>query len=135
MMRSCARSISVGVVMPQTTAAPNRKSAEKGAAGVSGNVIPFPCARRPIPEVDMVAETARVIRAAFPAPSQHQCCLRAARALGTSPDTIDRILSGSTSRIDGRLMFAALAWWSMNTGNAWDIGKGWSVRIAIGGGQ
>lgn len=41
-----------------------------------------------------------LIRRAFPAPSQHQTCLEAAKVFGTSPDSVQRLIDGSTQRAD-----------------------------------
>lgn len=41
-----------------------------------------------------------VIYGAFPAPSRHQTCLDAARACGTSPATILRLIEGDTASPD-----------------------------------
>ena len=45
-----------------------------------------------------------VIEGAFPEPSRHQTCLTAAQACGTSPDTILRLIEGSTASPDALVL-------------------------------
>ena len=57
---------------------------------------------------DMGRIYARMIEATFPAPSRHAVCVKAAQALGTSVDTIERMVAGMTVRADARLILHCL---------------------------
>lgn len=50
------------------------------------------------------SHAAEVIYGAFPAASRHQTCLTAARACGTSPDTILRLIEGETAAPDALIL-------------------------------
>ena len=101
-------------------------------------IVPFP-RRLParLPEgVDVYSRAvARLIAATFPAPSQHQSCLLAARALGVSPDTVDRILSARTARVDSALLFRCLYLYQSRTGLPFDLGGGLVLGFAVSGGD
>lgn len=45
-----------------------------------------------------------VIYGAFPEASRHQTCMKAARACGTSPDTILRLIEGETATPDALVL-------------------------------
>lgn len=108
--------------VPKVNAALPRKSAE---------IVAFPRVALPLPEQDFVAALGRMIRVAFPGPSQHAVALAAARVLGCSPDTVERILQGATSRVDGRLAFAVLTVWSARNPGGFDLGHGLAVRVTL----
>lgn len=108
------------------SALPDRTSAE---------IARFPKARLPDQIEDFGKCCSRLISGTFPAPSQHQVCQLAARALGVSVDTIDRILSGRVAKCDGRLLFLCLGLYQHRTGTAFPVGGGFEIRITQAGGQ
>lgn len=90
--------------------------------------------RTKVPAVaDYAARCAELIRETFPAQSQHQTCLAAARMTGASPDTIDRIICGLTKSPDARLMLVIMAIRQARDGKPFDLGDGFAVRITMGG--
>lgn len=109
-------------------------NAATGPARKSAEIARFPKARLPVTVEDFGAACSRLVRLTFPGPSQHAMACDAARHLGCSPDTIERILSRSTAHPDLRLMFACLAIYQSRTGNGFPIGGGFEVRITQGGG-
>lgn len=74
----------------------------------SAEIVAFPKATFPAVS-DYAKRCAALIRETFPAPSQHQMCIAAARMTGASPDTFDRILAGQTKSPDAKLMLTVLA--------------------------
>ena len=75
----------------QATAARHRKSAEIVSDARLDLASSRELVRRLAPDL---------IRHAFPEPSQHQTCMKAAQELGGSPDTFDRIINGFTHTPD-----------------------------------
>ncbi len=72
---------------------------------------------------------ASIIGMMFAAPSRHAVAMNAARALGASDDTIERILAGDTKRIDAQLLFRCLALYQARFGKPFPIGGGLGVAI------
>lgn len=85
------------------------------------------------PVADYAARCAALIRETFPAPSQHQMCLAAARMTGGSPDTFDRILSGLTKSPDARLMLVVMAIRAAKDPRPFSLGNGFAVRLIMEG--
>lgn len=81
---------------PDTTGAPG-KSAENRARAAIGSV-------------EAAEIVARVIWAAFPAPSAHGVALRAAPALGCSVETVERMLAKRTRHPSAALFLRACAY-------------------------
>ncbi len=81
--------------LPKVNAEPFRKAAEIVRS-----------ARLNLAEAREVLRThaKAVIYGAFPAASRHQTCMMAAQACGTSPDTILRLLEGSTASPDALVL-------------------------------
>ncbi len=102
------------------------------ALGTSAEIVGYP--RKKLPPVsDYAGLCAGLIRETFPAPSQHQTCLAAARMTGASPDTFDRILTGLTKSPDARLMMVVMAIRAQQTGKRqFDLGGGFAIRLIIG---
>lgn len=99
-------------------------SAEKGDTGWRRNTAEIvTLAKAKLPVVpDYAKRCAALIRETFPAPSQHQMCIAAARMTGASPDTFDRILTVLAIRVA--------------TGKGdFPLGNGFSVRIILGGSE
>ena len=90
--------------------------------------------RRKLPPIaDYAERCSALIRETFPAPSQHQTCMAAARATGASPDTLDRILSGITKSPDARLMLVVMAIRAARDPRPFDLGNGFAVRVTMDG--
>lgn len=106
-------------------------SAEKGDTGWRRNTAEIvTLAKAKLPVVpDYARRCAALIRETFPAPSQYQMCLAAARMTGASPDTFDRILSGSTKSPDAKLMLVVMAIRAARDPRPFDLGNGFAVRI------
>ena len=103
--------------------------------GKAAEILTFPKAKLPAQVEDFGKACAKMIWATFPGRSQWDVCQQAAMHLGTSPDTIERILSGKTKHPDPRLMFAVLPIYQAKHGRGFDIGAGLEVRIVVTGGQ
>lgn len=101
--------------------------------GNVAEIARFPKVKLPDQIEDFGKACARLTWATFECASQNAKCEDAARWLGVSPDTIDRILSNKTKHPDPRLMFAVLAIYQSKTGRAWEIGGGFTIRITQGG--
>lgn len=95
----------------------------------------FPKPKLPAQVDDFCRACAKLIWATFPGRSQWDVCLQAAMHLGTSPDTIERILAGKTKHPDPRLMFAVLPIYQAKFGRGFEIGGGLEVRIVVTGGK
>jgi hypothetical protein len=95
----------------------------------SAVIAAFPKAKLPEMVEDFGRSCAKMIDATFPARSRNATCDAAAMALGVSPDTIERILSGATKHPDPRVMFLCLGLYQTKTGKAWPIGGGFEIRI------
>lgn len=108
----------------KVNAEPVRKVAE---------IAQFPKAKLPDAAEDFGKASAAMIWATFPGRSQWDVALQAAHHLGTSPDTIDRVLGGKTKHPDPRLMFAILAVFQSKHGTGFSIGAGLEVRIVVTG--
>ena len=110
-------------------------SAEKGDTGWRRNTAEIvTLAKAKLPAVsDYAKRCAALIRETFPAPSQHQMCIAAARMTGASPDTFDRILAGLTKSPDAKLMLTVLAIRAATGKGDFPLGNGFSVRIILGG--
>ena len=101
-------------------------------AGNTAKIVTHP--RRKLPPIaDYAERCAALIRETFPAPSQHQTCLAAARVTGTSHDTFDRILSGITKSPDARLMLVVMAIRAARDPRPFDLGNGFAVRVTMDG--
>ena len=87
------------------------------------------------PVADYAARCAALIRETFPAPSQHQMCIAAARHTGASIDTVDRILSGLTKSPDARLMLIVMCIRQSRDPRPFHLGGGFAVRITHEGSQ
>jgi hypothetical protein len=96
----------------------------------SAEIARFPKSRLPDLIEDFGASSAKLIAMTFPGPSRNAVCLMAARHLGCSPDTVERILSGAVRQIDPRVMFLCLGIYQSRTGCAFPIGGGYEVRIS-----
>ena len=103
--------------------------------GNSAELLPFTRAKLPAQVEDFGRACAKMIWVTFPGRSQWDVCLQAAMHLGTSPDTVERILSGKTKHPDPRLMFAVLPIYQAKFGRGFDIGGGLEIRIVTTGGQ
>lgn len=102
---------------------------------VLGNVagiVKLPRAKVP-PVADYAKRCADLIREVFPAQSQHQTCIAAARMTGASPDTFDRILSGLTKSPDAKLMLVVMAIRAATDPRPFDLGNGFAVRVTMDG--
>lgn len=98
--------------------------------GNTAEIVAHP--RRKLPPVaDYAKRCAALIRETFPAPSQHQTCLAAARMTGACPDTFNRILSGITKSPDARLMLCVMAIRAARDPRPFDLGNGFAVRITM----
>lgn len=98
----------------------------------TAELVTYPKATFPA-VADYAKRCAALIRETFPAPSQHQMCIAAARMTGASPDTFDRILAGDTKSPDARLMLTILAIRAATGKGDFPLGDGFSVRIILGG--
>lgn len=85
------------------------------------------------PVADYADRCAALIRETFPASSQHQMCLDAARYCGASPDTFDRILNGLPMSPDARLMLCVAAIHQARSGRPFNLGGGFAVRLTMEG--
>ncbi len=93
--------------------------------------ITFPKKKLP-PVSDYADRCAALIKETFPAPSQNQTCLNAAREVGASPDTFDRILSGLTKSPDAKLMLAVMAVRAHRSGQRdFNLGGGFAIRLIM----
>lgn len=101
----------------------------------SAEIAVFPKPKLPAQVDDFGRACAKLIWATFPGRSQWDVCLQAAMHLGTSPDTIERILAGKTKHPDPRLMFAVLPIYQAKFGRGFEIGGGLEVRIVVTGGK
>lgn len=102
----------------------------RDAGGNTAEIVTHP--RRKLPPVaDYAKRCAALIRETFPAPSQHQTCLAAARMTGASPDTFDRILSGITKSPDARLMLVVMAIRAARDPRPFNLGNGFAVRVTM----
>jgi len=99
----------------------------------SADIVTFPKTKLPALVEDFGKAAARLIWATFDGRSQYAVCLAAAQALGTSPDTIERLLNGVTKAPDARMMFACLAIYQSRHGKPFDIGGGFAIHITQGG--
>ena len=95
----------------------------------SAEIATFPKAKLPGSVDDFSRSCARLLWATFPGRSQNAVCEEAARWLGVSPDTVDRILGQRTKHPDPRIMFLCLGIYQTKTGKAWPIGGGYEIRI------
>ena len=120
MMQSSPAIVSPPCTIPNDSAGLFRKSAA---------IARFPKAKLPDSVDDFGKACARLIEMTFPGRSQNAICEKAAQALQTSPDTIDRILGKRTKHPDPRIMFLCLAIYQSRTGNAFPIGGGYEIRI------
>lgn len=113
-----------------SVAAPVSSDADRGTAihRNAAEIVTLPKAKLP-PVADCARRCAALIRETFPAPSQYQMCLAAARMTGASPDTFDRILSGSTKSPDAKLMLTVMAIRASRDPRPFDLGNGFAVRI------
>lgn len=100
----------------------------------TAQLVTFPKATFPAVS-DYAKRCAVLIRETFPAPSQHQMCIAAARMTGASPDTFDRILAGLTKSPDAKLMLTVLAIRAATGKGDFPLGNGFSVRIILGGAE
>lgn len=116
----------------QTTTPPEQPSAE--SIGRSAEIHTFTRAKLPAQVDDFGRACAKMIWATFPGRSQWDVCLQAAMHLGTSPDTVERILQGKTKHPDPRLMFAVLPIYQAKHKRGFDIGGGLEIRIVVTGG-
>lgn len=119
-----AHRILPAVALTEVNTQPVRKVAE---------IACFPKAKLPDAVDDFGKACAAMIWAAFPGRSQWDVAQQAAMHVGTSPDTIDRILAGKTKHPDPRLMFAILAVFQSKNGTGFSIGAGLEVRIVVTG--
>lgn len=100
-------------------------------SGKTAEIVTFPKATFPAVS-DYAKRCAALIRETFPAPSQHQMCIAAARMTGASPDTFDRILAGLTKSPDAKLMLTVLAIRAATGKGDFPLGNGFSVRVILG---
>lgn len=107
-----------------------RKTNPAGGGNAAEKIAPFPRVKVP-PVADYAARCAALIRETFPAPSQHQTCLAAARATGACPDTFDRVLSGITKSPDARLMLVVMAIRATRDPRPFNLGNGFAVRVTM----
>ncbi len=94
----------------------------------TAEIIQHPAKKVP-PVADYASRCAKLIRETFPARSQYQMCLAAARATGASPDTFDRILSGITKSPDAPLMLTVMAIRASRDPRPFELGNGFVVRV------
>lgn len=109
-------------VQATLSAEPHRKTA--------GKSVPFPRAKFP-PVPDYAALCAALICETFPARSRHQTCIDASRAVGSSPDTFERILSGDTKSPCGNLMLRVMTIRANRDDKPFPIGNGLAIRITM----
>lgn len=96
----------------------------------SADIVSFHATIVPALVDDFARSCAKLIWATFPARSQNAVCIAAAHATGASPDTFERILSGSTKRIDASLILALLALHQARTGKPFTTNGGFEIRIS-----
>ena len=101
--------------------------------GNVAQILPFTKTKLPEQTEDFGHACTKMIWATFPGRSQWDVCQQAAAHLGTSPDTIERILQGKTKHPDPRLMFAVLPIYQAKHGKGFSIGGGLEVRIIVTG--
>ena len=111
---------------------PSLRKVNADTPRTSAEKIDFPRKKLP-PVADYAALCAGLIRETFPAPSQHQMCLAAARMTGSSPDTFERILTGMTKSPDAKLMLAVMAIRAATGKRQFDLGGGFAIRIVMEG--
>ena len=87
----------------------------------------FPQAFRMPPDMGRIY--ARMIEATFPAPSRHAVCVKAAQALGTSVDTIERMVAGMTVRADARLILQCLVIYQHRRKVPFQIAPGLAAKL------
>jgi hypothetical protein len=75
---------------------------------------------------------ASIIEILFSDVSRHGIATKAAAALGASDDTITRIISGDTKRIDAQLLFRCLALYQHKFSKPFPIGGGFGLAIVEG---
>lgn len=121
------------VMIPAPVVCP--ETADSGdACRKSAEIRLFTRARLPeqVPAFGRVC--ARLIWDTFPGNSQNAKAMAASRMLGISPDTIGRLLDGTTRHPDMRLMFGVLMAYQARTGRAFELGGGLAIYITQTGG-
>lgn len=107
------------------------KANTEASRNIAG-ILTLPRTKVP-PVADYAKRCAYLIRDTFPAQSQHQTCIAAARMTGASPDTFDRILSGLTKSPDAKLMLVVMAIRAATDPRPFDLGNGFAVRVIMDG--
>lgn len=70
-----------------------------------------------------------MIRATFWTHSQKRTAQVASAAVGASPDTLERIIAGETTRIDAQLLFRVLGAYQVKFGKPYAFGGGLGIAI------
>lgn len=115
-----------------SSASPSLTKVNTAPSRTSAEIVIHPKPKLP-PVADYAARCAALIRETFPARSQHQTCIDAARMTGTSPDTIERILNGLTKSPDARLMIAVMGVRAATGKGDFALGNGFAIRIIMEG--
>ncbi len=111
----------------KVNAAPVRTSAEISDIALAKLQRGLPVAMLPFGDA-----AASIIEILFSDVSRHGIATKAAAALGASDDTITRIISGDTKRIDAQLLFRCLAMYQHKFSKPYPIGGGCGLAIVEG---